>query len=657
MPLSFKPFEEMTPEDYASIGLKVGLEVHQQLLTRRKLFCRCPAGCYSDDYDAEILRHMRPTLSELGEYDGTALMEKKTKKNVYYRIRSESVCTYEFDDTPPFFIDEEALDIALEVCLLLRLNIVGELHIARKQYLDGSIPTGFQRTGIIGVDGWIPFKDRQVRIRQLSIEEDACREVSDVGHDRVYLTDRLGMPLIETVTEPDMRTPQEAAEVGQILRWLCRSTGHVRTGYGAGRQDVNVSVTGGTRVEIKGTPQIWRNPRLIYNEARRQCSLLYIREELRRRGVTTDTFQWQADDVTRIVSQTTYEPIRTALAEGSVVRCVLLPGFGALLREPTQEHTTFAKEFSDRVRVVACLTKLPNMAHSDAASESLSGREWKDLRRKMRAQHGDVLVLVWGPEVDARTACEEVALRAKEATIGIPSDTRQALKDGSNGFERVLPGPDRMYPDTDLPPLAITQDRLERIQARLPELVWEREARYRKLGLPADVVLPLSISPRNGLYDRLVGELKVDPRFAAVVLVQQFKAWRRAGKAVENLPDEELVEIFRLHAAGRLTREGVLIALERLLDLPPVEKGGTARVAHVIAEHDLTPLPLPQLERAVDGALTALDEARFESAAQQCRFLCGQLQRQFAGRIDGRQLAETVHARLRVPLASRLTAP
>ncbi len=653
MPLAFKPFEQMTPEDYASIGLKVGLEVHQQLLTRRKLFCRCPAGRYSDEYDAEILRHMRPTLSELGEYDGTALMEKKTKKNIYYRIHRDSVCTYEFDDTPPFFIDDEALDIALEICLLLRLNIVSELHIARKQYLDGSIPTGFQRTGILGVDGWIPFKDRKIRIRQLSIEEDACREVSDVGHDRVYLTDRLGMPLIETVTEPDIRTPQEAAEVGQILRWLCRSTGHVRTGYGAARQDVNVSVAGGTRVEVKGTPQIWRNPRLIYNEARRQCSLLYIREELRRRGVTPDTFQWSSDDVTRIVSQTTYEPIRAALAEGQVVRCVLLRGFGGLLREPTQEHTTFAKEFSDRVRVVACLTRLPNMAHSDAPSESLSGREWKDLRRKMRAQHGDTLVLVWGPEADAVTDCEKLALRAKEATIGVPSDTRQALKDGTNGFERVLPGPDRMYPDTDLPPLAITQERLERIRARLPEPVWDRQSRYHALGVPDDVIIPLCVSARNTLFDRLLAELKIDAKFAAAVLVRQMKAWRRAGKPVDQLRDEELLEIFRLFASGRLTRDGVIVALERLLDLPPAPTGGTARVAHVLAEHNLTPLSDAQLEEALAACLAELDDATFADVDQKCRYVCGQLRRRFAGRLEGRKLAERVAARLRAPLRAR----
>ena len=169
MPFSFKPFDQMTPEDYAAVGVRCGLEVHRQLVTRTKLFCRCPAGRYSYEYDTEILRHMRPTLSELGEYDGTALMEKKTHKNIHYQIHHDTVCTYEFDDTPPFFIADDALDAAIELALLLRLNLVSELHIARKQYLDGSIPTGFQRTTILGVNGWIPYKSRKIGIRQLIV--------------------------------------------------------------------------------------------------------------------------------------------------------------------------------------------------------------------------------------------------------------------------------------------------------------------------------------------------------------------------------------------------------------------------------------------------------------------------------------------------------
>ncbi|MEW6252696.1 MAG: Glu-tRNA(Gln) amidotransferase subunit GatE [Planctomycetota bacterium] len=651
MPLSFKPFDQMTAEDYANIGLKCGLEVHQQLLTRRKLFCRCPAGQYSDAYDAVILRHMRPTLSELGEYDGTALMEKKTKKNIYYRINHANVCTYEFDDTPPFFIDDEALDIALEVCLLLRLNLVGELHIARKQYLDGSIPTGFQRTGILGVDGWIPFGDRKISIRQLSIEEDACREVSDVGHDRVYLTDRLGMPLIETVTEPDMRTPQEAAAVGQILRRLVRSTGKVRTGYGAGRQDVNVSVTGGQRCEIKGTPQIWRNERLIYNEARRQCSLLHIRSVLHERGVRPETFQWQSADVTHIVRPTSYEPLRRAIAEGLKVKCVLLRGFDEILNQPTQEGTTFAKEFADRVRVIACLTHTPNLIHSDMASETLQGRDWKAIRRRMRAGHGDALVLVWGDEQDTTTACHEIALRAREATLGVPNDTRQALKDGSNGFERVLPGADRMYPDTDLPPLEIRQERLDRIRARLPEPVWEREARYRALRLPPDV-LPALVRPRWGnLYDRLVAQLPLKPIFVAVVLVQRLKHLRRRFVPVDTLTDDEIYAVLEAHAKGLLSRQVVPDVLRLVAEHPPVAGGsGAARVAAVFADYSFTPLSPGELAAAIAERAARVECSWFDTPEQKCRWLVGQLMHDFFGRLDGRAALEAVHARLQVPL-------
>ena len=251
----FKSFEDMREEDYALIGFKSGLEVHQQLLTKKKLFCRCPARCYSDKYDAEMLRHMRPTLSELGEYDGTALMEFKTKKEIIYRIQHDTVCTYEMDDTPPFELNEEALDIALELAMLYKSNLVDEIHISRKQYLDGSIPAGFQRTTIVAVNGTLPYKNREVGLVQVGLEEDACREVSDIGHRRIYLTDRLGMPLSETVTMPEMVTPKEVADVAEIIRRLARSTGNVRTGLGAGRQDVNVSIEGGTRIEIKGVFQ------------------------------------------------------------------------------------------------------------------------------------------------------------------------------------------------------------------------------------------------------------------------------------------------------------------------------------------------------------------------------------------------------------------
>jgi glutamyl-tRNA(Gln) amidotransferase subunit E len=556
----------MTAEDYADIGLMCGLEVHQQLLTNRKLFCHCPAGRLRDDYDAELLRHMRPTLSELGEYDGTALMEKKTRKNIHYRVHHESVCTYEFDDTPPFFPDDRAVDIALELSMMLGLTLVGEMHIARKQYLDGSIPTGFQRTAILGVTGSIPFQDHKIGIRQLSLEEDSCREVSDIGHDRVLLTDRLGMPLIEVVTDPDMRTPQETAEVCELIRLMCRSTGKVRTGYGAAREDVNVSVRGGTRIEIKGVPQISRIPRLVYNEARRQCSLLEIRDELKRRGVTRASVGLASHDVTSTLANARYQPISAAIGRGLRVKCVVLRGFAGLLNRTTQEDTRFSKEFSDRVRVIACLTDWPSIVHSDTATESLSSRHWKDLRRRTRAAGQDALVLVWGNEADTETACQEIVIRAQEATEGVPSDTRQAMKDGTNGFERMLPGAERMYPDTDLPPIVIQKARTDRIRATLPEPIWDRAARYRQLSLPADVVNPLCASSRGDLFDRVVGELKVNATLAAVILVQRFKSMARAGLDPDRLTDDQIHQIFQAFAQGSLGREAIESVLAAMIE-------------------------------------------------------------------------------------------
>jgi glutamyl-tRNA(Gln) amidotransferase subunit E len=570
----FKPFGEMTPEDYAAVGFKSGLEIHQQLLTEKKLFCRCPAGRYSSAYDAEILRHMRPTLSELGEYDGTALMEFKTNKEIIYRINRETVCTYEMDDTPPFMINEQALDIALGIAMLYECVMVDELHIARKQYLDGSIPTGFQRTTIVGLDGGIPYKDRQITIVQLGLEEDACREVSDVGHRRTYRTDRLGMPLIESVTGPDMRTPQEVADVAQILRRIVRSTGWVRTGIGAARQDVNVSVTGGTRIEIKGVPRIGRIPLLTHNEAMRQWNLLRLREELSRRGITPETFKAGAQDITRIIRKSNYLPIQSAMAGstassppsgGMYAYGVRLHGFGGLLNWQTQTDTYFHQEISDRVRVIACLTTLPNIVHSDSLGEALARSEWLNVKHALGAADGDAVVVVWGSEDDAKLASQEIIARAREATIGIPSETRQALGDGTNGFERILPGPDRMYPDTDLPPKEIAADRQARIRAKLPSNILAREAWYRRIGVPKDLVEQLSISPLAPIFEKAVTQRKLDPRLAAVILIHYPKMLKRKGLKPDAGLSAILEDVFAAIQNGSLYKEGVPAIMEQAL--------------------------------------------------------------------------------------------
>lgn len=557
----------MTPDDYSRVGFKSGLEIHQQLLTDKKLFCRCPAGQYGKDYNAEILRHMRPTLSEMGIYDGTALMEFKTKKNIIYRINRNTVCTYEMDDTPPFLMNDEALDIAIGIGMLFDCNIIDELHIARKQYLDGSIPTGFQRTAIYALDGKIPYKDRSVKIVQMSIEEDSCREVSDAGHERVYLADRLGMPLIETVTEPAMKTPHEVADVAWICSNLVRSTYRVRRGMGAAREDVNVSVEGGTRIEIKGVPKIGMIPLLTYNEAMRQWNLLRLREELKKRDITTESFKAESYNISSILKNPHYEPLKNAVENGLQIKCAVLKGYSELLHWQTQTDTYFSKEISDRVRVIACLTTIPNMIHSDSKGDTITSSDWQRVRKYVNAAENDTLVIVWGNEIDSDTALKEIIIRAKEATIGIPSETRQALRDGTNGFERILPGADRMYPDTDLPPQKITEERLEKIRSWIPQKFWERQKWYKELGIPADVIEELSISKYDPLFEKAVNEWKADPVAVSVVLIQYMKRLKKEGRDICLLNENDLSKIIKLFADNMLPRDAILQTMKNTIEL------------------------------------------------------------------------------------------
>jgi glutamyl-tRNA(Gln) amidotransferase subunit E len=624
----FKPFHEMTPSDYAAVGFKSGLEIHQQVLTTKKLFCRCPAGKYDEKFDAEILRHMRPTLSELGEYDGTALMEFKTKKEIIYRINRETVCTYEMDDTPPFEINDDALDIALGIGMMYNCSPVDEIHIARKQYLDGSIPTGFQRTSIVSLDGSIPYKDRQIQVIQLSIEEDACREVSDIGHRRVYLTDRLGMPLVETVTGPDMRTPQEVAEVGEICRRLVRSTGKVRTGIGAAREDVNVSVTGGTRIEIKGVPRIPNIPLLTYNEAMRQWNLLRLRNELHHRGITTEKFQSKTENVSKLLRKTRYQPIQNALEMGMVVNAVLLKGFKGLLVWQTQTETRFSREISDRVRVIACLTTLPNIIHSDSPGETLSTSEWLSIRKALGAGDEDTIVIVWGDERDAETGAKEIAIRAKEATIGIPSETRQALRDGTNGFERILPGADRMYPDTDLPPKTITEERLKTISLTLPKPFWEYEKWYAELKIPRDVIKILSISPYAKLFEMFVNDWKINPTLASVALVQFPKRIKRYLKHYETIGPEHIKDIFQAYKDGQLAKDGILLSMR------DVAAYGRWKVPPICSEKELNDV-IAESQREITSMKLLKPEKKLE-------VLMGIVMEKVRGKIDGAIVAKKI---------------
>jgi glutamyl-tRNA(Gln) amidotransferase subunit E len=624
---------------YKELGLRCGLEIHQQLLTEKKLFCRCHTVLHRDEPCAVILRHMRPTLSELGEYDGTALMEFKTKKNVIYQLYNDTVCTYEMDDTPPFHLNYEALDIALEIGLLLNYSIVDEIHISRKQYLDGSIPTGFQRTGIVGVEGWIPYKNRKIGLIQLGLEEDACREISDVGHQIIFKTDRLSIPLVEVVTHPDIQTPAEAGEVARLIGRLLRSTGKVRRGLGSVRQDINVSITGSTRIELKGVSKLQYIPRSVAHEVGRQKALLAIRDELRLRGITEKTFQSEQKDVTSLLQHSRSKRMKEVLKNKGKIHGIVLRSFAGIFEFPTQVGKTFKDEIAGRVRVIACLDVMPNIV-SDAHFREfgLSKKEITSVETLFDAKPTDTLVLVWGSEDDVETAIKEIKIRTVEATIGVPSETRQVFPDGRNDFERILPGPNRMYPDTDTPPTPISEKSLESIKRGMPEPLWESEKRLAALGLPHSLITSLSISRNLKVFDRITETLKVKPILVAVTLEETLKSLQRKGKHPEILSDETLYHIFQLLSEKKFSKEALPTVLAFLAEHPDKTP------SEAVIELKIAPLSAEALQSVVDEVIARCSNPKTINCTS--NVVMGEVMKVARNRIDGKVIHDIVKTKL-----------
>ena len=620
---------------YRDLGLRCGLEIHQQLLTEKKLFCRCHAVLHRDEPGATILRHMRPTLSELGEYDGTALMEFKTKKNVIYQLYNDTVCTYEMDDTPPFRLNAEALDIALEIALLLNFSIVDEIHISRKQYLDGSIPTGFQRTGIVGVEGWIPYKNRKIGLIQLGLEEDACREISDVGHQITFKTDRLSIPLVEVVTHPDIQTPTEAGEVAALIGRLLRSTGKVRRGLGSVRQDINVSIKGSTRIELKGVSKLQYIPKAVAHEVQRQKALLDIRDELRLRGITEKTIQSEQKDVTTPLKHTRSKRLKEALKNKGRIYGIILRGFAGIFEKSTQTGKTFHDEIAGRVRVIACLDVMPNIiSNAHFRQFGLTWKEITSLETMFDAKPTDTIVLVWGSAEDVKTAVKEIKIRAMEATIGVPSETRQVFPDGINDFERILPGPNRMYPDTDTPPTPISEKSLEQIKNRMPDPLWDTEKRLEALGLPHFLVQSLSISKNLRIFDRIIKTLKINPMLVAVALEETLKSLQRKENNMQRPSDETLYQVFQSLSEKHFSKEALPTILSFLMKNP--EK----TVSEALTELKITPLTVDELKDVVDEVIGKCSSSR----KVDCTFdmIMGESMKVARNRIDGKTVHDIV---------------
>jgi glutamyl-tRNA(Gln) amidotransferase subunit E len=635
--LLFKDFGEITENDYRAIGFRAGLEIHQQLDTRQKLFCRCPAPHppYDDFFHIEIARTLRPALSELGEIDPSILMEFKSQKKIIYKINRDTICTYELDQSPPFEINQDALDIAIYYCLKFNAKIVDEIYVCRKYHLDGSIPSGYQRTAMIGLQGFYEFKGKKIHFPEITLEEDAAREISDKYHIREYFTDRLGIPLIEIVTEPAFTSPQEVKEFAEAIRNEFLATGEVRKGSGTLRMDLNISINGSERCEIKGVDKISKIPILGYNEALRQWNLLRLRDALHSRNITPENFKATVYDLYNVLKHTIFYPIQQAIKNNGEVYCIKLPNWAGFLKWPTQRYTTFAQEISERVKVIACLTDYPNIIVSDIIDNTISREEIDKTKKFIGATSNDGFVIVWGPPEDVQIAIEEIKNRAYEATIGVPPESRRALPEGTTAFERVLPGPQRMYPDTDLPHINISKSRVERLRLRLKESYIDRVKWCEAFGFPPSAIKRICTSERYLLIKELVEKFRIHPNFIVRIFLEFLPFLEKRGLKTKVLTNEQIRTIFEMYSKGEVLRTGVFSALEFAM------KGECDK----IPSH-LRPATNDELEQAYNQAVKFISQNRIYHNEKRAEILTGYIMRMLRGRVEGKTVKEFVAQKL-----------
>lgn len=620
-------FNEMTDADYEAIGFRAGLEIHQQLSTSKKLFCRCPAPIppYDDNYHTEIIRNMRLTPSELGIIDPSILMEYRVKKEIHYRVNRSNICTYELDQTPPFEINAEALDIALQICYVFNCKPVDEIFILREHLLDGSIPSGFQRTALVGVDGFIEFNNRKIKITQINIEEDSAREYSDFLHTRTFYTDRLGIPLVEIVTEPELRNPTEIKQFCELIRNYLITTGKVRTCSGAFRFDLNISIAGGNRIEIKATNSIKNVPVVAYYEAQRQFSLLQLRNKLLQAEITPESFNFKTFNLYKILKDTNYYPIAKTLSNGGEVHCVLFPKWAGFLKWPTQRYRVFSQEISDRVAVVACLTEMPNIIVSDIIDNTISREEIDRTRKYIGLGPKDAFVIVWGSSDDVKTAIDEIVLRMYDATRGIPSESRKALKDGTSSFDRLLPEKNRLYPDTDLPSIILKSSKLKKLKLALQESYNERFKWCTKNKIPQVLIKKFATSPYYTIAKRIVTDLGLNPNFVFNTLFTAFSWLRKRNYDITQLRADDIMLVFQFYKDKKILEEGIKYALELILN----GKGNKV-------EFLLSPADEKEIESAFKIAVEKIKKMEIRQINKLKEILIGLIMKKLRGRVQGK---------------------
>ncbi|MBU0979971.1 MAG: Glu-tRNA(Gln) amidotransferase subunit GatE [Nanoarchaeota archaeon] len=589
--------------------MKIGIEIHQQLATK-KLFCNCPSILREDDPDGSIVRRLRAVSGESGVVDRAAEHEMLRGQAFKYEFYNNTTCLVEMDEEPPHDMNEEALYVTLQMARLLRMKVLDRIQVMRKIVIDGSNTSGFQRTALVARDGLLDTSEGTIRIDGLYLEEDAAKIVSRTEDTTTYRLDRLGIPLIEIGTAPDITSPQQAKEAALKLGMLLRSTGKAKRGIGTIRQDLNLSVPGGNRVEIKGAQELKMIPVWLENEARRQERLIALWSRIKKSRLMDPA------DITTIFSKTQSKLMKGAISKGNKVIAFCCKGCKGLFGEELLKDYRFGTELSGLAKAKA---GIGGIIHSDELpAYGITPEEITSVSKHLNCSQDDAFVIILS---SAEKAAKAFNALKERLTQTVPNEVRRANPDGTSTFLRPMPGAARMYPETDIP-LVIPQTK----GIELPEMLEDKSVRYEKqYGLSKELA-SLAVKEEIPLDELTKTYRKIESKVIVDLLVNAPREIKRRF-SLEVDAKAHLNDIFPLLNRGELTREG---AFELLL---AYAKGEKPRI------EDFMRLKDDQLAKEIGRIVQENKGLPFNA-------LVGKAMQKLRGRAEGKKIVEALRKRV-----------
>jgi glutamyl-tRNA(Gln) amidotransferase subunit E len=622
--------------------LKVGLEIHQQLDPKNKLFCNCNITD-STRYDFTFKRNLRPTQSEMGSYDQAALFESKKIKTVKYQSSKNSNCLIESDEEPPLMVNKEALEIVLTVSLGLHCTIEDELHVMRKIVIDGSNTTGFQRSILVGRNGFLDIDGVRVGVQSICLEEDAARIINEQDRydeevNKIYSLDRQGIPLIEIALEPISNSPAFVTNVAQTVGRLLRSTKKVSRGLGSIRQDVNISMNDGSVVEVKGVQQLSQLALVIEYEAKRQDGLNQIAKELRGRNIDESRFMDNVTDVTDLIKRSSSKVVKKILSDDSRFMAFVLRGFRGILSFEPYPGIRLGRELGDLVKSYG----IGGIFHSDELPNyGISSEDVQSISSELKMKKNDAFVLIGGSTKSLNTVLTELSNRIKRSFSGVVPETRSARLDGVTVFSRPRPGSSRMYPETDIPYISIDDNRVKELSKNIPK-PWNVvvDQVCKKYGINKTLAENIFDSRYFSLFEKIISKTSINPSFVISKLTEDLVSLEREGYDTSILTDEVLFYLFMQLNNSRISKESIPIIFEKLLkkevnDVDEVIRAfGTERVTEGYVDKTIS--------RIIDENDTVISEKGLDAIG----LLMGRCMEILRGKIDGEKVNKKLMTKL-----------